>query len=108
MQEPELFLFSRISRSGLWPIRHPVKLRPAGSFFGEKGERADNVPPSITVVKNAYSYTATLPPEFMACTETTVPLLVYFYFIPLCNFFAFFPVPDWLFDESNDCPMYVL
>jgi len=83
-QGPELFLSSIISRSSLRPSQLPVKWVPAGSFNGEKGDGADNVPSSCTVVKNAWSYTATPPHVFMSCMETTVPL-VYFPFVLFCK-----------------------
>ena len=92
-QEPELLLSSNISRSDLALTRLPVKWVPAGSFIGEKVDGPYNVPSSSTVVKNAWSYTTTLPHLFMACTETTVPLVIYFLLFPFCKFLLSFLSP---------------
>jgi hypothetical protein len=92
-QVPELVLSSNISRSGLGLTRLPVKWVPAGSFIGEKGDGDDNVPLSSTVVKNTWSFTTTLPHVFMACTEMTALLVIYFPFVPFCKFLLFFLSP---------------
>jgi hypothetical protein len=58
-----IFLFTTASRTALEPTQPPIQWVPATVSLGVKQpERdADHSPPSSSEVKNAWSYTSTLP-----------------------------------------------
>jgi hypothetical protein len=63
-----IFLFTTASRPALRPIQPPIQCVPEALSLGIKrpGREADHSFPSTAEVKNAWSYTSTLPYVFMA------------------------------------------
>jgi hypothetical protein len=58
-----IFLFTTASRPALGPTQPPIQWVPGAVSLGIKrpGCEADHTPPSSAEVKNAWSYTSTLP-----------------------------------------------
>jgi hypothetical protein len=66
-QRLAIFLLTTASRPVLEPTQPPIQWVPWALSLGVKrlGREADNLPPSSAEVKNAWSYTSTLPYVFM-------------------------------------------
>jgi hypothetical protein len=58
-----ILLFTTVSRTALGPTQPPIQWVPGALSLGVKwpGREADHSPPSSAEVKNAWSYTSTLP-----------------------------------------------
>jgi hypothetical protein len=58
-----VFLFTTVSRMALGPTQPPIQWVSGAPSLAVKrpGREADHSPPSSAEVKNAYSYTSTLP-----------------------------------------------
>jgi hypothetical protein len=61
-----IFLFTTFSRTALGPTQPPIQWVPGTLSLEAKqpGREADHSPPSSAEVKNAWSYTSTLPISF--------------------------------------------
>jgi len=59
----KIFLFDTASRPALEPTQPPTQWVPGALSLGVKrpGREADQSPPSSVEVKNAWSYTSTVP-----------------------------------------------
>jgi hypothetical protein len=58
-----IFLFTTVSRTVLGPTQPPIQWVPGAPSLGVKrpGREVEHSPPSRAEVKNAWSYTSTLP-----------------------------------------------
>jgi hypothetical protein len=64
-----IFLFTTASRKVLRPTQPPIQWAPGVLSLGVKrpGREANHSPPSSAEIKNAWSYTSTLPNRSLWC-----------------------------------------